>query len=506
MAELVELPEHPIAKKDKQYFDEVSKFADGEELGEFILPYLTEGETEAGVKDFEARKNRAYSMNKIFPILETHRATMAQPITIGGFEESKKEQLEDVDGFGKNAKRMFSDALFEFMKSGLYCILVEAPAEAPQTLQDETQSNFRPFQVLYEAPKIRYWSRFKDGAERGALSDLILENDPVLIDDELQRSFRRYRREQGAGFYSVTDYVMKADPSAKSDRFEEVSRVEVVGDKIPAVVHGEGRKTSFVRHVVRDSKALLNKLSSLDNTNYKQAFQRVVVFSDANFDEKKVQYVGEGIITVVPDAKGRLQEIPPGNPEALDREIDRLSTHIMRLGMFRMTQITSDDSKQQQSAEAKAKDLGILNNIYKDTLDDFERVLTQVYRLMRWYQDKNAPLDDVSVSISRDFGLVDSELELATDSLVMNWLNELDPETAHQVKKAIVARYINDMRFLADEEQNADEVRAELIEIVRAAKPTERSRSTLKDVVDSTGNFSLAGALDEEKLNTDAAA
>ena len=103
--------------------------------------------------------------------------------------------------------------------------------------------------------------------------------------------------------------------------------------------------------------------------------------------------------------------------------------------------------------------------------------------------------DEITVNISRDFGLIDSDLELSKDSLIINWAGEF-ADAGFEVKKAILKRYVQDMRVVADESGDENKTKQELIDgIENATQPQRRDFSnsidtnpTRQSIVDQFNN------------------
>lgn len=451
--------------KNQNFYARVADFVDldpAELVGKgYIRSYDTEDTTKARLLGlFQKRVARSYPLTISDSILAEHVSACSQEVTVDGFEFD--EILSDVTGFGDSAATFFSSQVLEHFKNGFHGVLIESPEQPAADRGTAVAANERSYQTLFSAENIIQCEYFKTGPRRGQVKDVILLVESSYYTNEKgeeveQANARRYyfNHDNEATFLyqelSIDAETLKA--ARDSISFEVV--VDEPGNLpvIPFVAFGRGPTDSAIRKTIPLDIGLLNTLSTLRNTNYHQAFQRVMVFGVRDAEQAKT--IGEAQMGFFPEADAHADAIPPGDAAALEREINFILHWTRRIGMRQFRQLTDDLTKQVSSAESKAKDLAALESWYSKTLDMFERKLKQVYQIM-FYYEQSKESTEIEVKISRDFGLDDSEAQLMTDSTIWGWSQEFDAE-GFEIRRRILISYLDQLDMTSDTRQELSE-------------------------------------------------
>lgn len=444
-------------------------FADGSHEAvvnkRYIPPYKTELMQEAESQAIYAnRLDRTVNINVTGPILDEHVHAAGKSLTIQGFEGDKAEAIKaNVNGFGESAQVAFRRQLELYFRDGFGGILIEND-RAPQ-------ENTRSFQVRYEALSILNWRYFEEGNRKGALKEILLQDDAVYGKNGRRLRARRYYFEDEAINYSweileseiVNDYVMKIEDT----RYHIIERGNGELPVIPFVITGMGPNESAIKDVAPINKAILNRNSILSNINYHQGF-RVPVFTGVS-SLKDIEPVAEYLAVVLPNPESSVTMLDAGDPVAVREERNFLMHWAKRIGMRQFKQLQDDMTRQTQSAESKAKDLHSLEDWYNETLDFFEGWLEDVYRMHARFENvtiTDNELADINVSISRDFELTDTAFELQKDSILWLWANEMDAETSAMIKKALLKKYASEIRLVPGDNGPEEEERQVILKQV----------------------------------------
>ena len=468
----VELKNHSEYTDNLPFYTRATDFFIGDQTTmcspKYIVPYLTEtsGEKDAGAA-LANRIARSVYVNDVSAIVFNHKTSLAQSITIQGFDGGTLDLIKnDVTGYGDTPQEIYSEALEYYLQHGRVGILVEGPGDVSDNVAEAIAKGERSYQLLYTADRICNWELFKSGPKKGKLKDLLLFEGITSDGKETYERYRRYFFEGGASVYAWQILQIKSGtPVATTGvrKFEVVGQGQGDLDEIPFTIFGRGRKDSALKDLLQPAWGAHNRLSVYSSTNYNQGFQRVVMTGVA--DTKELQKVGEMIVTAIRSPDAQVHIIPSGDPTAIETEWRALRHIVARLGLFQWNQLM-DDTRQVQSAESKAKDLRAREAFYNNVVMTFQKKLTQVYKHHALFE--GASPDEVSVHISSDFKLTDTELELQTDSAVMLWSNRFG-DAGQQVQKAILEKYVSELRMLPTEDMTEDERRAELLDTIRTA-------------------------------------
>lgn len=478
----INLPIHPNLKADIEKYKAARDFVLGDVINSnYIVPYSTDYKydssgDQAGLNQhYSDRVKRSYNINLTEAVLEQHRITLAQPMSLGGQEESEELQdfISDVDGEGSSLDDFIRQTLWEYGGLGTAAILTEAPVMDPDGTSRLFEAEQRPYWRLYSAFQVRYWERFEFGSERGKVRQVILENAPqVDAMGESRRHFLWYYFPEGSGVYSVREVVslpMEENDKETGENFEVISDEANPGglSEIPVVILGGSHSDSFTCRIWPLNHALLNRLSVLTNINYHHGFPKVFVTGVS--DSEEFRKSGEYIVNSINNPNAKVLQLEPGNPSAVFEEIRMLLHNIKLIAGFKLTQLTADDTRQTQSAESKSKDLQLLANFYNDTALYLERKFSQAMTHVATFLGVE---EEINVQIGRDFGLEDDALDLAMDELVLSTVTAyLDEASANEVVKAITLRRISDMRIAGVGDETENETRQRLREIIANASP-----------------------------------
>lgn len=446
--------------KNQNFYARVSDFVDldpAELVGKgYIRPYVTEESPKAVLLGlFPKRVGRSYPLTISDSILEEHVAACSQEVTVNGFEFDNI--LKDLTGFEDSAATFFSKQLQEHFKNGFHGVLIESPEVVAADRGSAVAANERSYQTIFSAETILKCDFFKSGPRRGQVKDVILLTESTYYQNKKketveQANARRYffEHDNEAQFQyqelKIDATALKAATGKDEISFEIVTNEPGNLPMIPFVAIGRGPADSALRKTIPLDIGLLNTLSTLRNTNYHQAFQRVMVFGVR--DTEQAQTIGEAQMGFFPEAEAHADAIPPGDAAALEREINFILHWTRRIGLRQFRQLTDDLTKQVSSAESKAKDLAALESWYSKTLDMFERKLKQIYRIMHYYE-QSKDSDEIEVKIGRDFGLDDSEGQLMIDSTAWNWSQEFDEE-GFEVRRNILINYLSQLDMTSE--------------------------------------------------------
>jgi hypothetical protein len=468
----VELANHPEYIENKDFYERASDFYLGDQATmcstKYIVPYLTEtsGDKDSGTA-LANRIARSVYVNDVAPIILQHKTSLAQAVTINGFEGGTLDVIkEDVTGYGDTPQEMYSRMLEFFLVHGRVGILVEGPGDVSDNVAEAIKKGERSYQLLYSADKIRYWELFSSGPKKGKLSDLLLFEGCIKEDKEEYYQFRRYYFEGTSNTYSWQILQTKKGTGidySKPTVYEVINGAPGELEEIPFTIFGRGRCDSALKDLIQPAWGAHNRLSVLSSINYNQGFQRSIV-AGVN-DGKELQKVGEAIITVIRNENAKVTVIPAGVPDAVETEWRAYRQIISRIGLLQYNQLM-DDTRQVQSSESKAKDLRAREVYYDDIIAMFEKKLSQVYKHHAMFEGQSP--DEVSVTISRDFDLTDTELELQSDSALMLWANRFG-DAGVKIQKAILEKYVSELRILPAEGQTEDARRLELLDAIRNA-------------------------------------
>lgn len=456
--------------KNQTFYSRTADFVDCDPMDiigkGYIKSYDTEDTTKAlALGSFVKRLARSYPLTISDSILEEHVSACSQSVTVEGFDFP--EILSDVTGFDSSAQTFLAEQLREHFKNGFHGVLIEGTKTTAPDLAGAQAAGERSYQTLFTAENILKCEYFMTGFKRGQLKDVVvLVEGSVRTDKDGKQikvaNARRYYFEDENQFnFEYQELSIDADKlrHAKGEvAFEVVSQEPGNLPIIPFVAFGGGPKDSAIRKTIPLDIGLLNTLSTLRNTNYHQAFQRVIIFGVR--DPEGAKTIGEAQVGIYPEAEGHADAIPPGEAAALEREINFILHWTRRIGMRQFRQLTDDLTKQVSSAESKAKDLKALESYYNKTLDMFERKLKQVYWVMNYYETSQDSAE-INVKIARDFGLDDSEQQLMTETVVWSWSQEFGEE-GFEVRRAVLIKHL-------DEIDMTPEDRAELTDRLKAA-------------------------------------
>ena len=459
----------PQVRKNIRFYERANSLVSYQEhdevIGEFLQAYLTELTEEAKAKKvFAGRKERSYPITQAESILLQHQSTAAQDLTISGFEGDVAEEiLEDVSGYNVAYDEMFSDQLWNHFQFGHHGILVEGAEELSDNLQGARESGERSYQMLFDPRDIWRLKYHTSGIRKGEVSDVVLSTEPEVDGDKQYLTARRYiSTSAGYEVYELRtkdthSTTITKDQLGQGMEFEIVSQRDGGVSRIPFVPFGMGPQDSALRVVVPLDIALLNRLSILSNINFNQGFERI--FAIGVRDDKDFDRIGEYVINNLPPGAS-VQSLAPGYPQSVFEEIKMIMHWAQRLGLLQYNQLM-EDTRQVQSAESKAKDLAVRAKYYNDTLNRLERSLKQIYQLHAEYEGFNP--DNIEVTIQRDFGLIDTELEFQKDAFLFSIVGDFGA-AGFEVKKAIANKYLGELRLPAKEGIDEAAYRKELAE------------------------------------------
>lgn len=470
---------------------------------QYITQYSTEkGEegSQDGEKIFANRLARTYNINVTNPTIIQHRASLAQPIDVTGFESTDK-LLEDVDGQGNSASKIYRDTLDAYLTYGFCGRLVETPVSTAANRKQEVEQRIRPYQQLYGPLEILNWQFFSDVGRQGQLEEIWLLSAHKKVDGKWRASVRQYVFPEDSATYVAQDWISKSEHKPNSP-LNDID-IEPDGDprsgreRIPFVMFGEGPQDSVVCDVFKLNIAITNRISVLSNVLYNQGFQRSVAVGVDGSKPEGLKKIGEMIMGWISTPGAKIETIPAGEAKALFEELRMLFNWAKRIGGKQWNQMLDDSSKQVQSAESKAKDLIVLQNFYDETADMFELREGRVYRHMARAANKNLTweqaIETVRVTIGRDFGLVDREMQALVRAQALQIASKLDDETELEIIKVCLKPLIADMHVLPGDDGKQESERRRIMDLI--------DKASLKSLRGGTGANKAAQFLGETPVD-----
>lgn len=445
----------------------------------YIIPYASDLTSEAQAKGLlQNRIDRTTNINVCGPTIEEHLRLCSKEITVQGFEGDKQELiLKDVTGYGDSAKQGLRKAAEMRLRDGCAGVLVENdPEPGEQT---------RSFQIFYEALNILELEYFHSGIDKGRVKRVVLRNANALGDDGKMHARAKcyYKESDSAGIVNVEVWEFESDNLANDElTYAVIETHEIRLPYVPFIPLGRGPADSLIRDIWPINKGILNTNSILQNINYHQGFKTTVFF---NVGDEGLGQVAEYSAIAVDGLQADLKQIEPGDPVAVEKYRNFLIHWAKRIGMHQLRQLQDDFTKNTQSAESKSKDLAAFEDFCNDLCDELEQKLEEVYKLHLLYENENTgqdALDNVRVTISRDFNLTDTEYELQKDALLWTWAAEMPQEALQALKKQIIKKYVSEMKLIPGEQLTEEEERKELLELIDAvvieiAKPQRPART-----------------------------
>lgn len=486
MADQIVLHNHPEYSEHAETYSNISDFEDGSanRVKKHLRAHASEVDgSDEGKKNFQIRQERLYNQNFCSPYLFLHWAHMSQPMAVTGIDASEQLQAiaADATGYGEDYVQTSRNRLWHYMRHGRIGTLVDGPETIAPDKADAKAAGERSYQVLYEATLIRDWRRFDRGARKGKLSRLVLQqNNTREKDGKLYSVFREFvQPPEKDALFTYRDLRSKEPIGAKGYVNDEggIPCVELLPftegglPYIPFVIMGEGPDESFIKDVWPLNFAHLNLSSVLSHIIYNQGFQRSIF---AGIAKEEIAKMCEWAVTVVSNPGAQVFTIPPGDPAACFQELERLERQIHRRAKFEFNQL-SDDTRQVQSADSKAKDLIAQKAIYDNTLDTLTAVELKIWSMHADFENFKSK-DAIGVSIEREYGIDDQTVEQAEEREIFEMARELGvTELLKEVLKLKVAK----QKFIPGaEDATAADVRTRLFEQIDAADPGASNTGT----------------------------
>jgi len=496
-----------VDRKNRRYWKMAREFREGDEetlVSEgYILPFHSEGTVEAKALNlYQDRIKRSYPLTLTNSILHAHKAHLAQNISFSGVDvqsEQLQTILDDVTGYDKSHKKAYTDLVCDFLSMGMVGVLVEGTANTSQSEVVAREQGERSYQTIIRPEHIYDLQKFHEGKRKGQVRCVTLFKGAYPVkqpeaeiqqgkEPEYKLHFRRYyyeevKAEDGSKVisesYKVVELKTKSHSSLLtihsllSQPFTELEKqgeiMEGALEEIPFYTIGNGPESaSIMRAVIYLDQALLNKTSVIGNTNYYQAFRKILIAGELSKEDRIAFAANLVAFFDNPDIKPHV--IEPGNAEAVEKERDFIISWAVKIGMLRFSQFHDEGTKQVQSAESKAKDLDLIKEFYNDILDEFEPFLRKIYNAHAEFEGLQATDDKgLQVNLARDFnGLVDPEQEQLDDALILANHQKLG-EVGDKLFKQVMAKVVSRMRINPEEEESQAMTRNQLIEEVMNA-------------------------------------
>ena len=472
MATMVQLKVSSSYSKNLYWWRLFDDFVDGSKasVSKHLIRYNSETEnTKEGRAAFAGRLARAYNENHCKCYLEVHVGHMAQAIDFNLPEGPVWDEIRaDATQFGQDSIGIAREMLWDYCQDGIVGVLVDQEAVVPATQGEAAAANSRSYQVRYEAEEILNYEYFRRGPNKGKLSLVLLSNGYASIDGKAYQLLREYRMDE-SGLVGFIDYRTDAKFTISNDGEITAEAVGVgtigIRGEIPFVLMGCDAEESLIKDSAEGNAALFNRLSIRDNVNHYQGFQKVIVAGAA---PEELSVMNESTITVCQRSEVSVHEIPAGEPAAIERQIMEIRAYLRRVGMKEYNQL-ADDSKNIQSAESKEKDTKARKELYDQILDLQTEALTKIYRLHGLFEGlSDAEREAISVSITREYGLDDKVQEAAERQQAFSMAATLGVD---RVEKELLKAVVSRQRFVATDELDEEEVRAECYAAIDEAQP-----------------------------------
>lgn len=460
MADLgsIKIKTHSHLSDNQELYQDIRDFLDNRVVNEkHLIAYQTEIEEDKKTLTlgYKQRLSRSYNINITRPVVSQHESTIGSQernLEIKGEPENWGLVEQDATGKGQSFEEFFSAQIEEYLSVGIVGVLIEAPQQQFESKAEEIKNKARPFFRLFAPEAIRYYRRSDEPGRGSLFQELILELEPRILDNgKKERIFRRYYFQDGSKFYNVQHLSAPAhafDHQVKDDQidlkiFDEIEGELLQRSEIPFVITGEGPKESSVIDVYCLNHALFNRVSVLSNVLDKQGFYRSVI-TGVKEEEPGLSQISENIFNWVSNPNAKVFNLPPGEATGLFEEIRLIMNWANKIGMKRFSQIVSDDTRQQQSAPSKEKDLQALERYYNKVVNKFEHTIKTSIAIALTFFDKelsfDAAIESVNFSIERDFGLIDREQDLKNDFFVWQLASDMG-DAGFEIKKTILKKY-----------------------------------------------------------------
>lgn len=394
-------------------YQAIADFEDGskERVLKYLIPHRSETDgTAEGIAAFRDRQRRLYHVNGCDIYLTVHCAHMAQPIEIPDTDNGPLALIkQDVTGYGLTHEEAAGERRRLRLRDGRVGCLVDRTKEKSPNVEQAIRNGERSYQVNYCATRIRKAVRFKSGPMKGKLREVVLEDDPVEQDGKCFESFRRYWIEKpGQLFrYQILRGLKRKHEEPIIDGKERAYLIVDAGpgslDYIPFELWGDGPKDSFLSDIWQLDGAIMNLNNVRSSINFHHGFPRNIM---TGVKREEISKMAEWTITLLKDTEARLFTIPAGDPAAVEREIAELKRERTQRGLIRINQL-AEDTRQVQSAESKAFDLLQQQSFYMETLNQQERMESNIWATI--FQMETNQRTTVKVTIGRDFHLDDPD-------------------------------------------------------------------------------------------------
>lgn len=477
---MVEIAPYPGRESDLEFFTAVNDFYNGNVLStSYIHPHRSERplSKDSNAPHVDDRIKRTPYENLVKPVVIKHTAMLAQPAVVTGVDTAD-ELLTDIDGQGNSLEAIRNEIVKQFLIEGRVCLLAEAPSVRNETAADDSATNQRPYLALIPAENIFKYSKFASGPRGGKLSELAIIVGEEMIEDRKHTRLRRYYFPEGGNKYYVQNLVIESDklknPGNKAITFDLVG--EEMGpfyEEIPARVFGRASESSLMDGTWQRAAHILNMRSLYVELIYRQAFRVTIVGNTGAGDEENFKTLSESVV-ILTKGQVSVDTVDPADFSQIDQYIDKREAALIKTADHRLIQLTVADSKQQQSAESKAKDEAPKIHIYNEILDLMSRELTYMLRYMAFFNNiaiKDTALMEISVNFEREFGLEDSELDILRLEQIASDAEDYDDETQLAIKTEITK-----LKIAAVSNETA---RAAMLEALESAQLRPRGLAVL---------------------------
>ena len=270
-------------------------------------------------------------------------------------------------------------------------------------------------------------------------------------------------------FKEVNGLTLEIDDKWVEKEYEELPETLVQGpfDFLPVQMTGHGIQESVIKDVVPKNREHLNKKSARDNINYYQAFQRLASFG---IEPDEMKAWAENLMLVSLNENARIQAIDGGNPVALNEDLGQIRQDAILTGLMRFHTLHRLATRQTESAESKKQDSITFEKFLNYVSDVMESTMTHVLRIHAKFENINVDVSEVNLSLGRKFALCSGDEELAEEMALFTMLNKI--EDGLTVQKELIVNKLCDIHFVGSDDKSADEIRAEMIEVVRASSST----------------------------------
>ena len=432
-------------------------------------------------EEYTDRLKRAYYLNYTSPIVDTYSFFLFKtPVTRNFQEDSLRLRIfmNDCDKKGTSFDQFIKDRVTSVLVSGSEFIVIDVPQQETLTVQDELESNKRPYLYSIKTEDVLDYEEDENGIVW--IKYLEVRQDKGGSWDYEGEGQKTLYVVWSRGLYQSFD----ADGNIVDNIKLNIDFVPIVSIKF---MNGE----SLIRDIARVNRSLFNWSSLLDEILYRQTFSWLVVPGDKNesLSEKKIGT--SWAWTFDPDSKHLPQFISPDSSQAATYET-RCEKAIAEI--YRIANLDWANSQMaNKSGIAKAYDFMNVNKALSALAYAFQEAEKRIFRFIARYHGEDIDASDAKLDSSLDVYIqYPSEFSYTALTDKLSRLYEgLTTEFSKRFKK-LCANQIVDSIFPMLNEADKSEIEQEIESFYDSSDLTGVDDKTLEE---------LAALQNEEQLN-----